>query len=70
MSPTTSGLTTALLAGENVSLEGYLQPTEIETLSVLTSGPIPPNPSELLGSHRMEHLIDVLAQAADIVTFR
>ena len=67
--PNNIGLTTSLLAGENVSLEDYLQPTEIDTLSVLTSGPIPPNPSELLGSHRMQHLIEVLTQAADIVIF-
>ena len=67
--PNNVGLTNALLAGENVSLDGYLQPTEIETLSVLTSGPIPPNPSEMLGSHRMEHLVSVLSQAADIVLF-
>ena len=67
--PNNIGLTTALLAGESLSLEDYLQPTEIDTLSVLTSGPIPPNPSELLGSHRMQHLIEVLAQAADIVIF-
>jgi len=67
--PNNIGLTTSLLAGENLSLEDYLQPTEIDTLSVLTSGPIPPNPSELLGSHRMQHLIEVLTQAADIVIF-
>jgi capsular exopolysaccharide synthesis family protein len=67
--PNTTGVTNALLAGENVSLVDYLQPTEIDTLSVLTSGPIPPNPSELLGSHRMQHLIEVLVQAADIVIF-
>ena len=67
--PNNIGLTTSLLAGENVSLEGYMQPTEIETLSVLTSGPIPPNPSELLGSRRMEHLVAALVQAADIVLF-
>jgi capsular exopolysaccharide synthesis family protein len=67
--PNNVGLTTALLAGENLSPEDYLQSTEIDTLSVLTSGPIPPNPSELLGSHRMQHLIEVLAQAADIVLF-
>ena len=51
------------------SLADYLQPTEIDNLTVLTSGPIPPNPSELLGSHRMAHLIEELAQAADIVIF-
>ena len=67
--PNNVGMTTALLAGDNVSLEGYLQPTEIETLSVLTSGPIPPNPSELLGSHRMENLVSTLTESADIVLF-
>ena len=67
--PNNAGLTTSLLAGEDVSLVVYLQPTEIDTLTVLTSGPIPPNPSELLGSRRMQHLIGVLAQAADIVIF-
>ena len=67
--PNNIGLTNALLAGENVSLDGYLRPTEIEVPAVLTSGPIPPNPSEMLGSHRMEHLVSVLSQAADIVLF-
>jgi Mrp family chromosome partitioning ATPase len=47
----------------------YLQSTEIDTLSVLISGPIPPDPSELLGSRRMQHLIEALIQAADIVIF-
>ncbi len=67
--PNNTGLTTALLAGENVNVDGYLQPTETDTLSVLTSGPIPPNPSELLGSHRMKNLVELLAKAADIVIF-
>jgi non-specific protein-tyrosine kinase len=36
---------------------------------VLTSGPLPPNPAELMGSRRMEALIEVLAQEADQVFF-
>jgi non-specific protein-tyrosine kinase len=67
--PNNAGLTTALLAGENADLESQLQPTEIDHLSVLTSGPIPPNPSELLGSHRMTHLVEALSQLADLVIF-
>lgn len=67
--PNNTGLTTALLNGDNIRLDGHLQPTEIENLQVLTSGPIPPNPSELLGSHRMAKLIETLAQEADIVLF-
>ncbi|MCX7708093.1 MAG: polysaccharide biosynthesis tyrosine autokinase [Anaerolineae bacterium] len=67
--PNNTGLTTALLNGDNIHLDGHLQPTEIHNLQVLTSGPIPPNPSELLGSHRMAKLIETLAREADIVLF-
>lgn len=62
------GLTTALLP-EGGGLDGNLQQTDIENLKVLTSGPIPPNPSELLGSHRMRQLIDQLKSTADAVIF-
>lgn len=67
--PNNTGLTTALLGGDNIVLDGHLQPTEIDNLQVLTSGPIPPNPSELLGSHRMDRLIETLAGQSDIVIF-
>jgi capsular exopolysaccharide synthesis family protein len=67
--PNNTGITTALLAGEGASLEGDLRPTVVENLSILTSGPIPPNPSEILGSHRMASLIESLAQLADMVIF-
>ncbi|OIO88667.1 MAG: hypothetical protein AUK03_15860 [Anaerolineae bacterium CG2_30_64_16] len=64
-----TGLTSALLNGEQVVLDGHLQGTEVENLSLLTSGPIPPNPSELLGSHRMARLVEKLAGQADLVIF-
>lgn len=67
--PNNTGLTTALLGGDTDPIESFLQPTEIDSLTVLTSGPIPPNPSELLGSHRMAHLVERLTGAADIVIF-
>ena len=67
--PNNVGITTTLLAGQDIDLAAYLQPTEIEHLMVLTSGPIPPNPSELLGSHRMAHVIEQLSQVADLVIF-
>jgi capsular exopolysaccharide synthesis family protein len=67
--PNNTGLTTALLAGESGALESNIQPTDVDNLRVLTSGPIPPNPSELLGSQRMRHLIDALAGQADLVIF-
>ena len=67
--PNNTGLTTALLAGGTRTLAHHLQPTEIENLLLLPSGPVPPNPSELLGSHRMGQLIQTLADEADIVIF-
>lgn len=40
---------------------------EIPDLKVLTSGPTPPNPSELLGSERMHQLLDELKEDAIVV---
>jgi capsular exopolysaccharide synthesis family protein len=36
-------------------------------LDVLSSGPIPPNPSELLGSHQMSQLLTTLAARYDVI---
>jgi capsular exopolysaccharide synthesis family protein len=36
-------------------------------LSVITSGPIPPNSSELLGSTQMKHLMDLLREEYDVI---
>jgi len=41
----------------------------VENLQLLTSGPLPPNPSELLGSQRMGKLIEDLEQEADMLIF-
>jgi polysaccharide biosynthesis transport protein len=41
----------------NIPFDDIIQPTEVPNLSVVLSGPIPPNPSELLASDRMKHLI-------------
>ena len=62
------GLTTAVLdpTGDMV---GLLQPSGVENLKVLTSGPQPPNPSELLGSKRLEEILSVLLREADLVIF-
>jgi capsular exopolysaccharide synthesis family protein len=40
-----------------------------DTIAVLASGPLPPNPSEILGSQSMTTLIEELADVADIVIF-
>jgi capsular exopolysaccharide synthesis family protein len=41
--------------------------TDQEGLSIMTSGPIPPNPAELLGSKRMKQVIQVAVNTYDIV---
>src|SRR3990167_1725065 len=45
------GLSTALLEG--LPFADVAQATAIPNLSVLTSGPLPPNPAELVGAMRM-----------------
>ncbi|MBI2303818.1 MAG: polysaccharide biosynthesis tyrosine autokinase [Chloroflexi bacterium] len=66
--PNTQGLTT-LLVEDNPIIDGILQATEIDNLRVLTSGPLPPNPAELLGSQRMKEVLEELKRKADIVLF-
>jgi len=61
-----TGLTIALVE-EPSALNGILQGTDIENLRVLSAGPVPPNPQELLGSQRMEELLHKLEEVADIV---
>jgi len=52
------GLSSYLLG--NASFEDVIQPTMVKNLFVITSGPFPPNPSELLGSMRTKDLINRL----------
>ncbi|QNE15579.1 polysaccharide biosynthesis tyrosine autokinase [Pseudarthrobacter sp. NBSH8] len=60
-----AGLTTALVRAADVN--DLLQPWGDDSLYVLTSGEIPPNPSELLGSEAMGQLLGRLEHAFDIV---
>ncbi len=64
----THGLTT-MLRGDAVRPEAVSQPTEEASLRVLTTGPLPPNPAELLGSHRMQAVLGLLKESADLVIF-
>jgi capsular exopolysaccharide synthesis family protein len=60
-----TGLSRAVITQNG--LETTIRPTEIPGLSVLTSGPIPPNPAELLGSARMVNLLRELEERFDMV---
>ena len=47
---------------------GYsIQPTRVKGLSAITSGGSPPNPSELLGSQKMETILEELKTNYDVV---
>ena len=62
-----TGLTSTILAAEDAPLP--LQTTEVPGLSLLTSGPLPPRPADILGSRRMEQTIARLRSEADIILF-
>jgi non-specific protein-tyrosine kinase len=49
------------------SMKKMIQPASVDGLHVLPSGPIPPNPSELLGSTKMEIALATLAAHYDFV---
>ena len=59
------GLTNLMV--ESLSLDQVIQPTEVPGLSLMTSGPIPPNPSELLASAKMDKLLETVKERFDMV---
>ncbi|MBD7958572.1 polysaccharide biosynthesis tyrosine autokinase [Microbacterium sp. Sa4CUA7] len=59
------GLTDVLIG--RVPLADALQKWGANQLFVLTSGPVPPNPSELLGSSAMDHMLAALTEHFDYV---
>ena len=59
------GLSTLLVSPDDIA--DSIQKTTIDNLSVLTSGPQPPNPSELLGSTREEGIMDQLTRLFDVI---
>ena len=70
--PNDFGLTTlvsemARAAEGDESVRLPLQTTSIPDLMVLTSGPVPPNPAEILSSQRMAELLARLRGSADYV---
>ncbi len=61
-----NGVTSAII-GDERALAKALQPTAVPGLSVLTSGPLPPNPAELLGSRRMAALLETIKEHCDLL---
>jgi len=64
-----TGLTNILVEDKKLK-EVMRRVTDVDpNLYFIPSGPIPPNPSELLGSNRMKELIKELQEQADFVIF-
>jgi len=60
-----SGGITEILSENKDNLSSYIHSTEVPNLDLLVCGSIPPNPSELLGSKKMEWLINELSKIYD-----
>ena len=68
--PNTMGLTGALVFAEEAeNLDHLLATTEVENLKILSAGQLPPNPSELLGSNKLQQLVDRLLVDNDLIIF-
>lgn len=65
--PNTVGLTSVLTKQAELMDAVYM--TDVENLFVLTSGPIPPNPAELLASVSMEYLLKEAYNLYDFILF-
>lgn len=61
------GLTTALIGKDDEVLP--LQQTAVPGLRVLAAGPIPPNPADLLGTQKMQRIIESLSEESAMVLF-
>lgn len=60
------GLTNLILEENG---QPHLQQTEVHGLQLLSSGPLPPNPADLLGSQKIDRIIAGLSERAEIVLF-
>ncbi|MFR0496458.1 CpsD/CapB family tyrosine-protein kinase [Limosilactobacillus reuteri subsp. suis] len=62
------GLTTILTSRARIiDLNKIIQPSGIDNLSLLPSGPTPPNPAELLSSQRMKDFLKAARERYDMV---
>ena len=52
-----------------MSLGEIIEPSDVRNLDIITSGPISPNPSELLSSPRMKKVIHILHKEYDMIIF-
>ncbi len=61
------GLTNILMGEKRLSDVEFKGDQDIKSLTLVTSGPIPPNPAELLGSRRMKDFLDDMRDQFDMI---
>lgn len=57
-----------ILVGEN-TFNDVIHSSDVDHLDIMSCGPIPPNPSELLASKKMEKLLEELKASYDLIIF-
>lgn len=57
------------LMDKSTEIEKVIKKSNVENLDIITSGIIPPNPSELLASKRMDEAIESLKEKYDYILF-
>jgi polysaccharide biosynthesis transport protein len=65
--PNTTGLSSVIVGQTTIEDAAYVHPDS--NLMILTSGPMPPNPAELLESSRARDLVEQLKASCDMVIF-
>ena len=63
------GLSNLLIDDIEKNYKKYIKKTNVENLSILPSGMVPPNPSELLNSEANKKLIEILEKEYDYIIF-
>ena len=57
---------TNFLTDRDFDINDVIYETTVDNLLVIPAGPIPPNPSELMGSRRMDKLREALEEKLDL----
>lgn len=66
--PNDRGLTTMILEEQALD-DPPLLDVGVENLQLMPSGPLPPNPADVLGSRKMEQVIAAFRERADVILF-
>ena len=64
-----SGVVDQDFIGDKDDIRNYIQETDVENLYLIPAGNVPPNPSELLVSPKMNGMVEILKNSFDIIIF-